>query len=193
MKKTRRNLSAFCVVALSLATGACADAGPAASVTVVEPIQPFFEPDSATHAIGGPSEQRLAQTLVIRRSGTLVGVYLPIGCDSGALEVEIRDVTSDEPDTAVRTSRRFPAGSIVTGVTVFRFFELPHASVSAGDRVALVLRNTGGVCGMASAPAGNPYSEGEGFFDARPNPPGWVRLFGRGVQDLAFQIALEIS
>lgn len=161
--------------------------------TILDPIQPIIVPDSSTHAIGGSSEQKLAQTFTINHNGTLTGVFLPLDCSSGDLDIEIRNVDGDEPGTTVLTNQRFNADSLVTGVTVFKLFSLPGLMVSTGDRMTLVLNNSGGTCGMSSGPIGNPYTGGEGFFDARPNEPGWVPFseFDSTAQDLAFQVLLE--
>lgn len=175
--------------ATGLLTASCAEIGE----TILEPIQPIFVPSANNHAIGGSSEQKLAQTFTINRNGTLTGVFLPAGCSSGSLEVEIHNVDGGEPGTTVLSSEMFEADSIVTEVTVFKLFSLPASTVSAGDSLALVLSNSGGSCGMSSAPIGDSYLGGEGFFDARPNQPGWVPFsnFDSTSHDLAFQVLLE--
>lgn len=191
---SQRYIRSSFILAIGLLATACDGAPqPGTNETILEPIQPGFAPAAPTHAIGGASEQQLAQTFTIVRDGTLAGVFLPVGCGSGQLEIEIRNVEGDEPGTTVLGSQHFSAESIVTDVTVFKLFRLPGLPVSAGDRLAMVLRNPTGSCGMASGPEGDPYPGGEAFFDARPNPPGWLRLFGRGVNDLAFQVMLEVS
>jgi hypothetical protein len=197
---TRRRTPAALALATSLGIAACGGGpgagpapGPGAGETIVEPLQPVFQAAAPTHGIGGASEQQLAQTFTLVHAGTLVGVFLPLGCASGELEIEVRDLAGDEPGTTVLSSGSYPAAAFVTGVPVFKLFRLPALPVSAGDRLALVLRNPTGSCGMATAPEGDPYPAGEAFFDARPNAPGWQRLFGSDVLDLAFQVMLEVS
>jgi len=56
--------------------------------------------------------------------------------------------------------------------------------VAPGDGRAVVLSNPTGSCGIAHSPVGDTYAGGQGFFDARPNPPGWVPL--GPIDDLAF-------
>ena len=59
---------------------------------------------------------------------------------------------------------------------VFQSFRLRgRLDVVVGQQLAFVLSNAEGSCGLASAPAGDSYASGEAFFDARPNPPGWIR------------------
>jgi len=199
MNRRRRTLATLALPAM-LGVAACGGGrepgpapGPGAREAVLEPIQPLFQAAAPTQAIGGASQQQLAQTFTLAHAGTLVGVFLPVGCRSGQLEIEVRDLAGDEPGATVLSSGGYPAGAFVTGVTVFKLFRLPPLPVSAGDRLAIVLRNPTGSCGLATAAAGDSYPEGEAFFDARPNAPGWQRLFGGGVLDLAFQVMLEVS
>ena len=60
--------------------------------------------------------------------------------------------------------------------TTFAEIRLPGGMrFSAGDRFAIVLRNETGSCGLLVGQSGiGGYAGGEAFFDARPNPPGWV-------------------
>lgn len=161
--------------------------------TILNPIQPVIITSSPTHAIGGSSEQKLGQTFTINYDGSLTGVFLPLDCSSGELSVEIRNVDGSMPGSTVISSESFPADSLVTGISVFKLFSLPASDVSSGDQLALVLSNETGTCGMSSGPIGDPYTVGEGFYDARPNAPGWVRFsdFDSTAGDLAFQVLLE--
>lgn len=179
------------VFGMDLVTVSCI--GSRTGETILEPIQPVIVSSAPTQAIGGSSEQKLAQTFTINREGILTGVFLPLNCSSGELDVEIRDVAGNEPGTAVLSSGSFNAESIVTEVTVFKLFRLPDVAVSNGDRLTLVLTNSSGTCGVSSGPIGDLYTDGEGFYDARPNPPGWPRFldFDSTAQDLAFQVLLE--
>lgn len=181
------------VFAISLSTISCSDIGTRTGETILEPIQPVLVSSAPTHAIGGSSEQKLAQTFTISYNGTLTGVFLPLNCSSGELNVEIRDITGDDPGTSVLSNQSFNADSIVTNVTVFKFFSLPDLAVSNGDRLTLVVTNSSGTCGMSSGPIGDSYPDGEGFYDARPNAPGWVRFadFDSTAQDLVFQVLIE--
>lgn len=194
MKKQRPFLL---LLTLVLVTGilhiSCEEPETDTGETILDPIQPAIVSSAPTHAIGGSSEQKLAQTFTINYDGSLTGVFLPLDCSSGELSVEIRNVDGSLPGTTVISSESFPADSIVTDVTVFKLFSLPASTVSSGDQFTLVLSNETGTCGMSSGPIGDPYTDGEGFYDARPNAPGWVRFsdFDSTAGDLSFQILLE--
>jgi hypothetical protein len=148
---------------------------------------------TTTLAIGGGSEQMLAQTFTVVREGTLTGVALPLGCASGTLEIEIRALVGEEPGTDVLAAQSFPAADFVTPVTVFKVFALPGTAVAAGDRLTLVLRNPSGSCGVTRGADGDLYPDGSSWFDARPNAPGWVRRSTSGEDDLAFMIMMDVS
>lgn len=70
------------------------------------------------------------------------------------------------------------------------------AFIRAGDQFAIVLR-TEGQCGLSPGPNGDTYLDGQGFFDSRPNPPGWVPLDLSGdpnyPNDLHFQTIIDGS
>ena len=184
-----------CLILLSvfiLHASACEDLRTERKVTILEPVQHVLDAETGTNAIGGGSEQILAQTFTIERNGNLTGIYLPIGCSDGNLEIEIRNVEAGEPGSTVHSREVFSADDIVRDVSVFQLFSLSSFSVSAGDRLAVVLQNESGSCGMARGPEGDSYSRGEGFYDARPNAPGWRPLtIGTGIHDLPFLIVLE--
>jgi len=64
--------------------------------------------------------------------------------------------------------------------------------VAPGDVYTLVLRNTGGSCGLLRGPEGDPYAGGEGFFAARPNPPGWIPFSATETRlDLPFLVVVR--
>ncbi len=175
-----------------LLASACEDLRTEGKVTILEPVQHVLDAETGTNAIGGGSEQILAQTFTIERNGNLTGIYLPIGCSDGNLEIEIRNVEADELGSTVHSSEVFSADDIVRDVRVFQLFALPFLSVSAGDQLAFVLQNESGSCGMARGPEGDSYRGGEGFYDARPNAPGWRSItIGTGIHDLPFLIVLE--
>lgn len=136
-------------------------------------------------AVGGPSLQTLAQVVTPGVTGRLREIHLPIGCDGGDLIVEIRTVNAGgEPTTTVLHSQRFREGTfpIEVNPAVFQSLNLgARVGVTAGTPFAFVLRSTGS-CGLAVA-AGDYYPGGDGFFDARPNPPGLIPLG----HDLAFE------
>jgi hypothetical protein len=140
-----------------------------------------LDPTKPTLAINNDpgSEQMLAQTVTVGMTGTLWAVQFPIGCASGKLIIEIQgvDPTTGEPNGSVMRTKRVPASRLPSVVsTTFTEIKLPGGMrFTAGDRFAIVLRNETGSCGILQGRAGiGGYPGGEAFFDARPNPPGWI-------------------
>ena len=141
---------------------------------VIDQFQPNIDSASIL-AIGGSSEQKLAQTITIDIAGILKGVYLPINCADGRLKIAINDVVDGEPGSFEYTYNQVRSARITNQITTFRYFGLPgDLSVEVGDEYAIVIDNPTGSCGISGSPVGDSYSGGGGFFDARPNPPGWV-------------------
>jgi len=144
----------------------------------VDQLQPVIDDTVGPMAIGGASEQKLAQTVTVARAGRLRGIFLPISCDSGRLIIEIRNVDlSGAPGGVVLGRHAFGSEDITPVGPVFRFFRFgndPDLSLVAGARFAIVLRNPTGSCGISRGPLGDAYTGGAGFFDARPNPSGWI-------------------
>jgi SAM-dependent methyltransferase len=101
---------------------------------------------------------------------------LPIGCSSGRLVLEIRDVVGGEPGPNVLARGRIRAERVPDLGATFQFFRIGGGGLflMAGDQIALVLDNPTGLCAIFRGPEGDSYSAGEGFFEALPNPPGWV-------------------
>ncbi len=147
-----------------------------AQTSVLDQVQAVIDSSVGGLAIGGLSDQRLAQTVTVGIDGQLVGVMLPIVCASGRLIVEIRDVVGGEPGPNVLSRRRFPAQRIPDLGATFQFFQVRGGGLRlmAGDQFAIVLDNPTGQCGIFRGPVGDSYTAGEGFFEALPNPPGWV-------------------
>ncbi len=147
-------------------------------------------------AIGGGSQQMLAQVITSSVYGSLVEVRLPVGCDPGSnLTVEIQGVTANQPDGNVLTSETVPGSSLTGPPGSFRSIPISFpAAVSAGTQFAIVLTSTGS-CGVFQGPVGNSYSGGNLFFDARPNPTGWLCVcdFAGAHFDLPFQTLVEVT
>jgi len=142
---------------------------------VIDQIQPDVDTTVGGVGIGGASAQQLAQTVTVGRDGKLVGIFLPIGCDSGRLVIEILNVEGDGPGNTLLYRRRIDAPQLAPIGPVSRLFRIdPGLPLAAGDRLAVILRNPTGSCGLFQGPVGDAYAGGEGFFQALPNPPGWV-------------------
>jgi hypothetical protein len=171
----KKNLLLSFLVGLSLVL-TCPSAE--AQSPVIDQMQPVVDLTvGVVYAIGGQSEQKLAQTVTADMGGRLRGVFLPLTCGSGQLVIEIRTLDGDTPSDVVLTRRTFPAWSIpYIGPGIFRFFWLGlwPLAFAPGDRFAVVLLNPTGSCVIFQGPLGDSYTGGEGFFEALPNPPGWV-------------------
>jgi hypothetical protein len=134
-------------------------------------------------AISGPSEQKLAQVYTAGRSGFLDRIELPIGCSEGPgmLHVAIHEVApgGSLPGTPVgRHSRTGPfAARDAAGDPVFRSIPFGGVRQRTGDLYAIVVTADPDLeCSWLSGPGGDPYPGGDGWFDARPNRPGWIEL-----------------
>jgi hypothetical protein len=151
-------------------------------------------------AIGGPSDEKLAQTFTAAHTGCLTHITVPIGCDpTETLLVQIQQTTGGVPNGTVLLSETF-AGSLFPGLSPssvqggFRIIEFKKPLfISAGTEYAIVLHAGFAGCGWFQGPLGDPYLRGHAYFDARPNPPGWVRngVFGR--DDQPFQTYVEVT
>jgi len=159
--------------------------------TVLDQLQSQIDGTVGGAAVGGASNQRLAQTVTVGFDGRLGGVHLPIACTDGTLEIEVRDVTATGlPGSVVLDAHSFPAAHLPNIGIVFRFLRLGNIPLLAGDRIAFVLDNPTGVCGIFQGPVGNTYSDGSGFFEALPNPPGFLLLGER--EDLPFITQMKV-
>lgn len=170
---------------------------PAAAQTI-DQSQPAIDEEAGFLGLGGDSEQMLAQSFTVGVDGDLVGLRLPIaGCGRGDLVLELRMLSAaGMPDGAVVRSVRIAGGDVPAAYAGFQDFFFPAGvAVSAGDVFAFVARVDGedGYCSYATSPTGDLYPRGQGFFDARPNPPGWISFkeFAGSPQDLAFFTLME--
>lgn len=187
------NLARRCT-ALCLILGAT---GPAQAMSVIDQQQPIVDIAVGSLAIGGTSTQKLAQVVTAGMSGYLTEVRLPVACDAGSnLIVEIQEVTAGAPNGVVLTSQA------VSGTSLPPFFPSPPSfrglvlstpvSVTAGTQFAIVLRSAG-TCGVFGGPVGDSYVAGNLYFDALPNPPGWLCAcsFAGDRFDLPFQTLVD--
>lgn len=164
----------------------------ATAAHIINQMQPILSTGSSL-AIGSGSNQKLAQTINVSELGVLKGVFLPIACDSGKLKITVADVVANLPGSFILTSKKIAAKQITNDITTFRYFALPGSvPLLPGDQIALILENPKGSCGLSRSPAGNSYLAGEGFFDARPNLPGWMPLSETESDwDLPFMLVLK--
>jgi len=165
---------------------------PSFSARMIEAMQPNTS-NSGALAIGGISEQKLAQTISISETGIIKGVFLPLSCSTGKLRISLSNVESNQPGSLILSRKRIRANRINNPITSFRYFALPGAvSVHAGDKMAIILDNPSGTCGLSLSPDGDSYLAGSGFFDARPNQSGWVPLNDtESAWDLPFMLVIK--
>jgi hypothetical protein len=167
--------------------------------SMIDQEQPAINNSGNTLVIGGTSSQMLAQTFTASRSGTLTYVSMPIACSPAAtIVVEIHDVTRDGmPGIAVLASETI-SGSIYPGyiwpystspAAGLRLVEFkPAARVKAGVQYSIVLTAMGDSCSILPSIDGDWYSGGHGYFEAKPDAPGWSLLFpGSPYDDFPFQ------
>lgn len=183
-----------CVLAARFLTSASL----AVAAPIIDQQQPVIDLAVGPLFVGGTSQQKLAQTVTAGLSGVLTEVRFPVACDFGNLSVQIQGVTGGVPNGTVLAEQIFPAASLppffpVPGVVTLRSlpFSSP-ASVSIGQQFAVVLTSDGG-CGVFQGPLGDSYGGGNAFFDALPNPPGWVCscIFAGARFDLPFQTLVD--
>lgn len=157
---------------------------------VLDQEQPNADTGIGGLAIGGTSEQMLAQTVTVGRAGALTEVRLPIACSTGSAVVQIQGVDgSGKPNGVTLATRQVPGALLPStfppAFQTFRFGS--KLFFKPGQRFAIVLRvsKLPQSCGVFQGPTGDPYAGGELFYDARPNPPGWLPA-GSG-RDLPFE------
>jgi K319-like protein len=145
-------------------------------------------------AIGGGSQQKLAQVVTPSVSGLLTAVKLPVACEpTSVLILEIQGVSGSVPNGVVLASQTIaggtlPAFNFPTPPTFRSLVFSAPPPVTAGNRFAIVIRSNES-CGIFQGPEGNPYPGGDSYFDARPNPAGWAPT-GPPRFDLPFQVVL---
>lgn len=181
------------LLAVSLSCSALLPASAQALGNIVDAAHFPIDFAANNNAIGGTSHQRLAQTLTVEVGGSLAGVFLPILCGDGRVRVEIRDVAASQPgptmlDHRVVNSTVFDSGGRFTYVPIRGGLPL-----AAGQQIAIVVENATGTCAYHQSPVSSNYAGGKGYFEALPNPPGWVAFsdFANTPDDLPFQLVLE--
>ncbi|HEV2438300.1 MAG TPA: hypothetical protein VG077_20110 [Verrucomicrobiae bacterium] len=156
--------------------------------------QPIVDTTVGANAVGGSSDQLLAQVATAGMSGWLNSVGLPVA-GSGTLIVQIERVNGGIPNGTVLTSQTIPGSSLpdfLSDPTGFRRLDLSApVNFSAGDQFAIVLSVLNAATddfSLLQGPLGDPYQGGAAFFNSQPNPAGiWVPLGDFGRSDLPFQ------
>jgi hypothetical protein len=144
-------------------------------------------------------QQMLAQVVTTGMSGFLTGTRLPVICmDDANLIIEIQDVTGDTPNGFVLTSEIISGASLPyfgLDTVSFRslFFSKP-IYLNERSQFAIVLKASGGTCGIYPGPSGDSYSGGNMYYDLSPSTAGiWNCLceFPRASYDLPFETLVE--
>ena len=161
---------------------------------VLDQSSPAQSPPAAfTIAVGGPVSQVVSQTVTAGVSGRLRAVEVPIGCDSGELILEIRDVDgAGQPGPTLYFNDSYDIAAFPVVVTdEFRRIRLRGMPVTfaAGERFAISLSNPTGSCGLWPGPAGDPYAGGTGWADASDGPI--VPLSLSGTDDIPFRTFVQ--
>jgi hypothetical protein len=187
-------MSRFSIVVLIVILGTVSATSAA---SVIDQQQPLIDASVGPLPIGGGSTEKLAQVVTAGAAGFLTEVRLPVSCDPGSnLVVEIQGVTAGTPNGVVLTSQTIPGASLppfspsppsLRGLV----FSVPVA-FSSTDRFAIVLKSAGS-CSVFRGPVGDSYPGGNLYFDALPNPSGWVCVcsFPGDRFDLPFQTLVE--
>jgi hypothetical protein len=162
---------------------------------IIDQEQPQIDITLNPIAVGGLSEQKIAQTVTVLNPGTLIGVNLPIACNTDLL-VEIQGVTAGQPNGITLTQEVIPSASLpppVLGKMRGIIFSSP-IEFAAGEQFAIVLAVSSSVptvdesCGIAPSSEEAEYPGGGAFFDSRPNRVGvWVPFGNSGTDDIPFQ------
>jgi len=154
---------------------------------------------TGTLAIGGGSDQKLAQVVTAGTSGLLTAVGIPLA-GNGTLDLEIQGVTAHQPNGNILAAQSFDGSAFpdfFTDPQGFRRLELAQPIFfSAGTSFAFVLSapgaQQGDSFGVLQGPVGDSYSGGDAFFDARPNAMGvWAPFSDFGRDDLPFETFVQ--
>jgi len=153
--------------AVALVFAAPATAGPS---PMLDQQQPVVMHGGFVLAIGGQSQQMLAQIVTAGVSGDLAQVQLPVGCASGSsLLVQIEGVSGTTPNGTVLASQLVASSELPSFDGGFNAIDFAKpARVTAGSSFAIVLSSSG-FCGIFEGPAGDAYQGGNMFFIALPN------------------------
>jgi hypothetical protein len=135
-----------------------------------------------TVGVDGTQNRVVAQTVTAGVTGDLLRVEIGIGCDSGALILEIVNLEPGRPvpGAVVRSRTTIDAASIPNPPAPRTFDLDADPSMTAGDQFAIVLRNETGSCTALKGPPaadGTTYGRGEGFFRPADGPAGaWFQF-----------------
>ena len=167
-----------------------------ANAQTIDQQQPLINEAAGFVGIGGNSDQKLAQTFTVGRSGRLIALDLPFACGGATPTIELRRQSGGRPEGALLRVINPAPGDISPVYEGFqRLYFSSGVNVTSGDELAFTIRVEEGNCNYAASPAGDTYADGQGFFDSRPNPPGWLafKAVPNVYDDLPFRTVMEDS
>lgn len=150
-----------------------------------------------TITVGGTNQLIVAQTVTAGAHGDLLRVELTIGCDSGALIVEIVNLhpTRPIPGTVVRSTTTIAAADIPNPPDRRTFDMDRPLAMTDGRQFAIVLRNETGSCTVVKGLDVNPYERGSGWFRGATTstPDAWLQFLDFGkTDDLGFKTIVNV-
>lgn len=145
----------------------------AAADLVLDQEHAVISSEYAPITIGGERRDRVAQVFTAGVLGMLEQIELPVGCDGGALVVEIvnTDRWGYHPGTTVRARITIDAKSLPMPPAWQTFTFAPGVPVRPGDTLAVVLRNETGTCGVLRGGPHDPYAGGSAWWSPGHLPP----------------------
>ena len=175
------------------AAALCALAAAASARPVVDQESPY---GTDTISVGGSPNRVVAQVVTAGVTGDLMRIEVGIGCESGALILEIVNVDGRGlPGPAVRSTVTIDAAEIPMPPEP-RTFELDRwPSMVSGHEFAIVLRNNTGTCTALKSNAFDAYPDGHAWFRPEPAtmPAGWFQFLDFGKQDdLGFKTIVNV-
>lgn len=147
---------------------------------VLDQEQPLIEPAHGLQALGGITEQKIAQTVTAGLSGRLVEVHVPAACGNGEVILEIHRLAADGtpigPGLALELLRAGDFARTTDPPVFHRFVIDPAPRFEAGERFSIMLRDKTGECAMWPGPKGDSYPRGEGWsINNTPPTDAWTR------------------
>ena len=175
--------------------------------TMVDQEQPVVDFAALPLAIGGNSEQELAQTFTAGSTGLLCGVELSLICSSadssGEITVAIFDAMAGKPGPNMLVEKTvlaasIPPATVVDPLSALFAFDVPLMVDQDTVYTIVITIDPQGAgttpCGLNQGPLGDSYAGGDGFFTALPNDPNtWLCVcdFANSRNDFPFRTLMD--
>lgn len=168
----------------------------AAAIPYTDQDAPYGE---ETIVVGGVRDNVVSQSVTAGLTGNLMRIEVGVGCDGGALILEIVNLEpgreAPRVGAPVRASVTIDAATIPNPPALHTFELDDWPSMHSGDRFAIVLRNPTGSCTLmkgAMAVDGSSYPRGEAFFRAAAFD-GWLQFLDFGkTGDIGFKTIVNV-